>query len=254
MTALAQRWIQTLAGLGDHRLRVDFASSEMRREGLGEAARALDALAGDAEVAEPASRDALCAFLPYLVDPDELGHVASLRATALASKFLSLGRLLQASTRSGHKLDVKPRGEVAEHNGRPLTLGERRAMARQPDRRTLDRLLRDPHPMVAALVLKNPRIREEDVVRMAAHRPANPRVAVEIAKGWVIHRRVCRSLCSNPGSPPAVAVPLLHQLSRPELREVHLASNLPPVVRAVANELFLLRPPMPSARQPAHPH
>ena len=45
--------------------------------------------------------------------------------------------------------------EVARHGDRPLTLGERKSLARQPSRAALARLLRDPHPAVVELLLDN---------------------------------------------------------------------------------------------------
>ena len=63
--------------------------------------------------------------------------------------------------------------------GRPLTLGERKSLARRPDRAMLDRLLHDPHPDVIRRLLRNPRLTEDDVVRLAARRPGRPEVLVE---------------------------------------------------------------------------
>ncbi|HEX4423632.1 MAG TPA: hypothetical protein VH165_37235, partial [Kofleriaceae bacterium] len=58
--------------------------------------------------------------------------------------------------------------------GRPLTLGERKALARTHDREQILLLLRDPHPAVVTILLDNPHITEVDVVRLAAARPAVP--------------------------------------------------------------------------------
>lgn len=254
MTALAAAWLKTIASLGEHGLQVSFARAELLRADVGERSEALNAICRDAELGERAARDALHAFVPFLVDPAEIDRLEALRAAALEGRLLSLGRLLRASTTAGHQLDRELVGEVVQRAGRPLTLGERRALARQPSRAALAALLRDPHPMVIAVVLKNPRLTEQDVVRMAAHRPANPAVMAEIAKLWSRWRRVRMALVLNPGCPPAVGVPLLGLLTRPELGEVARAVDLPPVVRATARELFELRPPLPRTEPPERPH
>ena len=254
MTDLADGWLKTIASLGEHALKVAFARSELLRPEIASIAQALNAICQRAEESEVAARDALNAFVPILVDVEHVVLVEALRTAAIEAHLLSVGRLLRASTASGHHLDREPVGEVLQRNGRALTLGERRALARQPSRSTLDKLLRDPHPMVASVLLVNPRITELDVVRMAALRPANARVMGEIAKTWSRRARVRMAVVLNPGAPPAVAVPLLGLLTRPELEEVGRAADLQPVVRATALELFELRPPLAPAEPPALPH
>ena len=238
MHARAERWLQTVPGLGDHRLQVAYARSELYDATVAEGAEALDDLSVAAEEGHVTARDVLGAFVPVLVDHEHIQHVWAIRTTALASNFLGSSRLLRASTPDGHLLDKQPPGMVIEQAGRPLTLGERRALARRPSRAQMDRLMRDPHPMVAAVLLKNPRITEEDVVRMAAFRPSNPRIQIEIAKTWSHHKRVRRTIVLNPSTPPAVGVPMLSLLVRPELLEASRAADLPPVVRATALELW----------------
>ena len=58
--------------------------------------------------------------------------------------------------------------------GRPLTLGERKTLARRRDRQLLGRVLRDPHPDVIQVLLGNPALTEEDVVRLAADSHVSP--------------------------------------------------------------------------------
>src|SRR4051794_15239401 len=65
--------------------------------------------------------------------------------------------------------------------GRPLTLGERKALARTHRREDLLLLIRDPHPAVIAILLDNPHLTESDVVRIAAIRPAVPESLARIA-------------------------------------------------------------------------
>ena len=91
-------------------------------------------------------------------------------------------------------------------------------------------------------------------MRMAAHRPALPEVIGEIATTWSRSARVRTAVVFNPGSPPAVTVPLLTLLGRPELDDVLRASNLPAVVRATARDLCELRPPLPETDPPPVKH
>jgi hypothetical protein len=135
-----------------------------------------------------------------------------------------------------------------------LTLGQRRALARKPSRAQLLKLMSDPHPMVVRIVLANPKLTEDDVVTMAAKRPAAREVMVEIAKAWSHRPRVRMAILLNPGAAPAVTVPLLGLCSRSELAEVAGAADLPAVARSTARELLDLRPPLPSVPPPESPH
>ena len=54
--------------------------------------------------------------------------------------------------------------------GRPLTLGERKSLARTHDRSLIQRVVRDPHPDVIRILLDNPSLTEEDVGRVCAQR------------------------------------------------------------------------------------
>jgi hypothetical protein len=98
--------------------------------------------------------------------------------------------------------------------GRVLTLGERKSLARRPDRKLIDRVLRDPHPDVIELLLMNPRLTEPDVVRLCARRPNAPEVLLRVFRSprWAVRPKVRTSLALNPSTPPAIAeaiVPLL---------------------------------------------
>ena len=130
--------------------------------------------------------------------------------------------------------------------GRPLTLGERKALARRPDIDTVSRLAADPHPDVIRGLLENPRLTEDTVLRMAAKRPCRPDVLAQIARSpkWVHRARIRLALALNPDTSADVAIPILALLLRQELELVVEATHVSPVVRAVAAEHLERRPPM----------
>ena len=246
--SLHLRWVQTIAGLQPHGLRVAFARAELYHRALDMVAGSLQALCARAEQAEPSAQEALGAFAPLAADPEHVERTGALRLRAVEHHLPALGRLLRAAAsehfRSPLLLDERSASSsLVGRDGRELSLGERRALARRQARAVLAKLLADPHPMVVRVLLANTRLTEDNVVTMAARRPAVAEVAVEIARLWSTRARVRLSLALNPGSPPAVVVPLLGLLSRPELQEVSRASDLPPLERAVALEHWELRPP-----------
>ena len=256
MTPLALRWKRAVPSLRETGLRAAFMRSEIQRYDLGAVAAAVDQLAGLAEQADPIAREVLAAIVLALADGSLAERADALRARAATSALLPLARLLRrkprrdgagASQPPGPDERALPRTGV----GRALTLGERKSLARRSSRFALDRLLRDPHPDVIRNVLVNPRLTEDDVVRLAARRPAFSDVLTEIARhaDWSQRARVRRALVQNPFTPADVAVPLVRLLIRPELVEVMSAPAVPAIVRAAAKELLERRPPVPERRE-----
>src|SRR5262249_37406379 len=124
--------------------------------------------------------------------------------------------------------------------GRPLTLGERKSLARRPNREMLARLLNDPHPEVIRRLLNNPGITEDDVVRLASKRPCRGDVLAEIAYSdkWIHRARVRITLVLNPSTPLEIAGPIVSLLMRQELKLVATSTHVPPGVRALCLEFL----------------
>jgi len=101
-------------------------------------------------------------------------------------------------------------------------------------------------------LLENPRLTEDDVVRMAARRPARLEVLEAIAQNgrWLSRPRVRLSVLFNPGSPPAMTMPLLAVCTRNELAEVLHSSDASAVLRSAAHELFERLPPLRPSEAP----
>ncbi len=123
------------------------------------------------------------------------------------------------------------------------SLGWRKAHARATDRMKLDRLLFDRNPAVIQLLLANPRIVEQDVVRIAAMRPTNPEnlVAVFRHPRWIPRYMVKVALACNPYTPVDIALACLPHLMLPKLRYVAANAKLKRSVRDSARELLARR-------------
>lgn len=251
MSDLAARWTRSVPSLREPSLRVAYLKAELVQRPLVQVAEALDVLSGRAEQADPVAREVLAAAVTVLADPSVTDLVDALRAVADHEARLPLGRLLRRRQPAvAAKEPPVDERKLASKDGRVLTLGERRALARRPSRAAFDKLLADPHPMVVQNLLANPRLTEDDVLRMVARRPAYPQVIGEVARHpvWSQRARVRMAIVQNPGTPPEIAVPLVRLLVRPELREVLAAPDVPALVRAAASELLERRPPVPERR------
>jgi hypothetical protein len=124
--------------------------------------------------------------------------------------------------------------------GRPLTLGERKALARTHDREQILLLLRDPHPAVVAILLDNPHLTEADTVRIAAARPAVPASLATVAAHprWSVRHPVKRALVLNPSTPLADAIRIATTLRFQELRELAADPSVPEPLRSHAAQVY----------------
>ena len=123
---------------------------------------------------------------------------------------------------------------------RPLTLGERKALARTHLREKLLLLIRDPHPQVVAILLDNPHVTEADIVKIAAARPAVPESLAKVAAHprWSVRHAVKRALVLNPSTPLAEAIRIATTLRAPELAELAADHSLPEPLRQHAAEVL----------------
>ena len=129
--------------------------------------------------------------------------------------------------------EAPPAHVRAATDGRPLTLGERRAAARRGNRFLLDRLLADPDPGVVARLLRNPLLTEREVIRIAAWRPGRPEILLELLRcpRWAVRATVQAALLRNSALPVALATRLTLLLPLPKLREVYSDLETPLLVR-----------------------
>ena len=212
-----------------------------------DAARALEVVCIEAERGDPTARELLVSLVGALLGGPPLLATA-LREEAEKGSHLALGRLLRKPTTRETEDEANDDAlRIPDYGrGRPLTLGERRALARRPDRKDFDKLLRDPHPMVIINLLANPRLTAEDLLRVAARKSTPAEILVAIAKHprWSRERRVRVALVLNARTPDEIAVALVSLLNRTELRVVMQVTTTPDAVRVAARELSVRRPPV----------
>ena len=123
--------------------------------------------------------------------------------------------------------------------GRPLTLGERKALARTNKREQILLLLRDPHPAVVAILLDNPHVTESDILKIASRRPCVPECLARLAAHprWSVRHAVKRALVMNPSTPLADAIRIATTMRAAELAELAEDPALPEPLRVHAAEV-----------------
>lgn len=123
--------------------------------------------------------------------------------------------------------------------GRPLTLGERKSVARGRNPDVVARVLRDPDPAVIRILLGNPSLVEAQVVRLAARRPVQPAVLREVYRSlrWSARHAVRLALVQNPWCPVDVGVRIAPLLTLAERRSVATGAEIPLAVRTLCDGL-----------------
>lgn len=114
-----------------------------------------------------------------------------------------------------------------------IPLGVRRSLAKGAEKPMLERLLLDPDLLVIRHLLDNPRVTEEEVIRIASRRPIPASTLNEIARSprWSSRRRVRVALARNPYCPTDVALRILGWLPLRELRELRSDGTLHDEIR-----------------------
>jgi len=166
---------------------------------------------------------------------------ASLYASAKAAGHPTLARLMFTTSPSGEEQSDELAAErPIVPRGKPLTLGERKSLARGHRRQMLQHLLRDPHPDVVTILLDNPHITEADVLVIATRRTPRPAALIAVARNhrWRARYNVRRALVLNPHTPPLEALRLATTLRPMDLRIVAEDPNLAPALRQQARELL----------------
>lgn len=246
----AEAIVRASRAIPEIELRIAYVQDILKRSPIATLAECLDVLCARAEQAEPAAREVLVALVSALQDPELADIVQRLREEATGVPLLALERLLRqpVSSLPIRELSDPDEARIPDYGrGRPLTLGERKSLARRPNREMIERLLRDPHPEVIRQLLANPKVTEDDVLSLASRRPCRADVLTQIARTpkWVRRPRVRVALVLNPDTPMDVTAPLVGLLVRQELHLVATSTTVEPALRALCLEHLERRPPSP---------
>ena len=122
----------------------------------------------------------------------------------------------------------------------PITLGERRTLAKAQNAMVIEKLLMDPDPKVIENVLDNPLMNEKWALKLASHRPllANTLTTIALHPRWGRNKRVRFALTMNPYTPPHLSLYNLFTLPIKELEIVAQSDYLHAIVQTVAQEIL----------------
>jgi hypothetical protein len=241
-TSTAQRLCQRVSALPEPTMRI-VVVAEMLRDTPADEAVALVAelLAFGRDRGDLASAVTLAALAGALSDAQLVTYPVR-RGIYEAAKEAGHDEVAQLLLAGARHPDEPPPPEPERplaRGGRPLTLGERKSLARGHRRELLVELCRDPDAQVIRVLLENRHITEADIVRVAARRPARGEILRAVfASPWLTRYAVKRALVLNPYTPGELAIRLLPTLKYKDLLEVSRDSSVAEATRAQAERLL----------------
>ena len=104
-------------------------------------------------------------------------------------------------------------------------------------------LIRDPSRLVAANVLKSPKLSEQEIESFAKLRNVQEEVLRIIGnhREWVKAYPVAHALTRNPRTPTGISLTMLNRLAIRDLKNLGIDKNIPEVIRRSAKRLYELR-------------
>lgn len=185
-----------------------------------------------------------CEILPSFtraleLEGAQIPHLEDLRRVATLHQQTDVELLFsQGQPSREYNADAAARADAKLFNMPLGYLKQQARLTKNPDE--LARLAVASNPTVVREVLKNPRLTEAVVVRIAARRPARPEPLTEIwlSARWSQRPAVRRALVLNPYLPPEVGAKIVPLLLHAELEEVAEDSGLHTSLRQQAKTLL----------------
>lgn len=104
-------------------------------------------------------------------------------------------------------------------------------------------LVRDPNRIVAAAVLRNPRLTDTEVENIASVKTVPEDVLRQIGKNraWTRSYVVIHNLVRNSRTPIAISLAFLNRIQTRDLRSLSQNKNIPDVIRQTSYRLYMKR-------------
>ncbi len=159
-------------------------------------------------------------------------------------------RAIEGSLAHGHGDEevekfIPPKELIDEHGSdefniyqaiQHLNIGAKIKLALTGNKAARDLLVKDSNKIIAVSVLKNPRITEEEVIRVTSTKGTSEDLLRQIArnKEWLKSYHIKTGLVNNPKTPLAISVKLLDHLYDKDLERISKSKNVPSVLASSA--------------------
>ncbi|MEE9591704.1 MAG: hypothetical protein V3W26_04255 [Thermodesulfobacteriota bacterium] len=119
---------------------------------------------------------------------------------------------------------------------RVMNTGEKIKLATLGNKEARSILLRDPNEMILITVLKNPRITDEELIKIVNSKDTSAKILRFIAgkKKFLKNYSIKLGLVKNPKTPRTLALKFLKSLKEKDIRNISKSKSIPTVVSAAA--------------------
>ena len=130
--------------------------------------------------------------------------------------------------------------KVDEHNiykiVGSMSMGQKVKLALSGNKSAREVLIKDSNKMISVAVLKNPRITEDEILRLTSSKSTPEDLLRQVAKNkeWVKNYNVKLGIVSNPKTPLAISVKMLDNMYDKDLANIARSKNIPSVLASTA--------------------
>lgn len=122
-----------------------------------------------------------------------------------------------------------------------MNVAEKIKLALLGNKEARDILLKDSNKIVSSTVLKNPRITEDEIVKIVNSRSVVDDILRQVAnnKEWLKKYPIKLGMVNNPKTPLAVAMRLMNQLNEKDIQHLAKSKNVSSALSAAARKIVL---------------
>ncbi len=119
-----------------------------------------------------------------------------------------------------------------------MTVAEKIKLALTGGKEAREVLIKDSNKMVSMSVLKNPRITEDEVIKLTASKSASDELLREVARNreWLKNYRIKYNLVTNPKTPLHISMRLMGHLLEKDLQKLAKSKNIPSALAVAAKK------------------
>ncbi|VAW37363.1 hypothetical protein MNBD_DELTA02-1047 [hydrothermal vent metagenome] len=124
-----------------------------------------------------------------------------------------------------------------------MTVAEKMKLALKGNNEARGLLIKDSNRIVSSSVLKNPKITDEEIIRLTASTSATDDLLRQVAreKEWMKSMQIKQNLVTNPKTPLAISIKLIKSLDKNTLEKIAKSKNIPHSLASEARKILILK-------------
>ncbi len=124
-----------------------------------------------------------------------------------------------------------------------MTVADKMKLALKGNNEARGLLIKDSNKIVCSSVLKNPKITDEEVIRLTASKGTSDDLLRQVAKNkeWMKSSQIKKNLVTNPKTPLPISMKLIRSLDKKGLEKVGNSKNIPNALANEARKVLILK-------------